>query len=154
MIIRRIQPADLDEWLRLRLALWPHHNPQELLSEMHEILADQEGQPVFVAERPAGGLGGFLEASSHINTYGCETSPVGYIEGWYVDPDLRLQGVGEQLVDAAEQWAISQGYLEMASDCEIGNQVSFRAHLSLGYEEKERLIHFGKWIGDPPHGIL
>lgn len=120
---------------------------------MDEIMADQVNQPVFVAERPTCGLGGFLEASFHVNTYDCETSPVGYIEGWYVDPDLRLHGVGKQLVHAAEQWAIGQGYQEMASDCEIDNQVSLSAHLASGYEEKERLIHFRKWIGGPPHGI-
>jgi aminoglycoside 6'-N-acetyltransferase I len=154
MIIRFIQPTDLEEWLRMRLALWPHHDPQELRSEMEDILAEQTSQPVFVAERPTGGLGGFLEASTHVNTYGCETSPVGYIEGWYVDPDLRLQGVGKLLVRAAEQWAIGQGYQEMASDCEIDNLVSLHAHLAIGYAEADRLIHFHKWIGDSSHGIL
>jgi aminoglycoside 6'-N-acetyltransferase I len=153
MIIRRIRPADLDEWLRMRLALFSHHSPEELYTEMGEIMADQDNQPVFVAERPTGGLGGFLEASSHVNTYGCKTSPVGYIEGWYVDPDLRLHGVGKQLIRAAEQWAIMQEYQEMASDCEIDNRVSLSAHLSLGYQEAERLIHFRKWIGDSSHGI-
>jgi aminoglycoside 6'-N-acetyltransferase I len=32
----------------------------------------------------------------------------------------------------------------MASDCEIDNAVSFRAHTALGYEEVERIICFRK----------
>ena len=66
------------------------------------------------------------------------------IEGWYVDEDVRRQGVGGQLVKAAEQWALAQGCQEMASDCDIDNDVSFKSHLAIGYAEVERLIHFRK----------
>jgi len=101
-------------------------------------------QAVFVAVRPEGGLGGFLEASLRTYAEGCDSSPVGYIEGWYVDPDLRRQGVGRALLRAAEAWARAQGCQEMASDCRLDNEASWRAHLALGYEEAERLIHFRK----------
>ncbi len=145
MKIRPLEPTDYDEWSRMRLALWPDQEPADLRHEMEEILADPR-QPVFVAERPDGRLGGFLEASIHIDTYGCDTKPVGYIEGWYVDADLRRTGVGGELMAAAETWAAAQGYQEMASDCEIDNLISLQAHQALGYEEVERLIHFRKWI--------
>lgn len=145
MIIRSIDPSDFDEWLRMRLSLWPDHVSAELINEMREILADPH-QPVFVAERHPGLLAGFLEASVHVDTYGCDTKPVGYIEGWYVDPDVRRRGIGGKLIAAAENWAAAQGYHEMASDCEIDNLVSLHAHQGLGYEEVERLIHFRKEI--------
>lgn len=145
MKIRPLEPADYDEWSRMRLTLWPDQEPADLRREMKEILADPR-QPVFVAERSDGRLGGFLEASIHIDTYGCDTKPVGYIEGWYVDADLRRTGVGGELMAAAETWAAAQGYQEMASDCEIDNLISLQAHQALGYEEVERLIHFRKWI--------
>jgi aminoglycoside 6'-N-acetyltransferase I len=146
MKIRRLIASDFPEWLRMRLALWPDNTSEELGIEMDEILPDP-CQPVFVAERPDGSLGGFLEAAVHIDTYGCDTKPVGYIEGWYVDLDLRRQGVGGLLVAAAEAWAAAQGFREMASDCEIDNLVSLQAHRALGYEDVERLIHFRKRIG-------
>ena len=100
--------------------------------------------PVFVAERDKDGLGGFLEAGTRPYADGCDTSPVGYIEGWFVDEDLRQHGVGRALVEAAEGWARGLGLHEMASDAFIANEISLKAHLALGYKEKERLIHFAK----------
>ena len=61
---------------------------------------------------------------------GCTTSPVAYIEGWYVDPDLRRRNVGSQLVHAAEEWTRRQGLTEIASDTQIDNTVSIHAHTS------------------------
>lgn len=142
--IRLLKPADQPEWLRMRLALWPDSPPEEMLIEMAEILADPF-KPVFAIERSEGGLGGFVEVSLHREyTPGCETYPAGYIEGWYVDPDLRRQGLGSALIKAAEDWARSQGCHDMGSDIVIDNDISFKAHLSLGYHEVERLIHFHK----------
>lgn len=143
MIVRPLQSGDYDEWLRMRRVLWPEDTIQEMHAEMDEILAD-ERQVVFVVARAIDGLGGFLEASLAPTAVGCKTSPVGYIEGWYVDPDIRKRGYGTQLVQAAEDWAIEQGCREMASDCLVGNTVSLIAHTALGYQEMERLIHFRK----------
>ena len=127
----------------MRMALWPAHTVDEMRAEMAELRAD-ESSPVFVAERVDGTLGGFVEAGLRKYADGCDTSPVGYIEGWYVDADLRGQGIGRALVRAAEQWALERGCLEMGSDTWIDNEVSYRAHLAIGYEEAERLIHFKK----------
>jgi aminoglycoside 6'-N-acetyltransferase I len=99
---------------------------------------------VFVAVRGAGGLGGFIEAAIRPWAEGCSSKPVGYIEGWYVDPDLRCRGVGRRLVRVVETWARSRRCREMASDCVLDNEVSFRAHQRLGYREVVRLILFQK----------
>lgn len=143
MTVRPIQSGDYEEWQRMRQALWPEDTVDEMHAEMDEILAD-ELQVVFVVPRAGDGLCGFLEASLRTTAEGCETSPVGYIEGWYVDPDLRQQGYGAQLVQAAEDWAIQQGCREIASDCLVDNTVSLIAHTALGFQEVERLIHFRK----------
>jgi aminoglycoside 6'-N-acetyltransferase I len=68
----------------------------------------------------------------------------GVIEGWYVDADVRRRGVGRALVEAAEAWARSRGCRQMASDAELWNEVSHRAHGALGYEETARLVLFKK----------
>jgi aminoglycoside 6'-N-acetyltransferase I len=141
--IRRATSIDKPEWLRMRQALWPDHTEEEFTRQSDEILNDAM-QPVFVIERPDGKLGGFLEAGTRKYAEGCESSPVGFIEGWYMDEDLRWQGFGKLLVRAAEDWARSQGLTEMASDTWLDNEVSIQAHLKMGYEEAERLVHFIK----------
>jgi aminoglycoside 6'-N-acetyltransferase I len=141
--IRCATQADKPEWLRMRLLLWPNGTVEGFSGDMDGLLADPL-TPVFVAMRPGGGLAGFLEAGTRKYADGCESSPVGYIEGWYVDEDLRGLGVGAALVKAAEDWARSQDLSEMGSDTWLENEVSIQAHLKLGYEEVERLVHFVK----------
>lgn len=143
MNIRRIEPADWDEWLRMRCALWDDATPEEHEAEMRAILSDPDS-PVFVAVRPDGRLGGFLEGGLRKYAEGCETSPVGYIEGWYVDADLRRKGVGGALVRAMEAWARERGLRELASDTWIENETSIAAHKRLGYQEVERMVCFVK----------
>lgn len=99
---------------------------------------------VFVAENDAGTLIAMLELSLRPYADGCESSPVPYVEGWYVAPRSRRQGVGTALVKAAEDWALAQGYAEMASDALLENTISERAHKALGFDEVERAIRFRK----------
>jgi aminoglycoside 6'-N-acetyltransferase I len=145
IFIRRVLAEDKSEWLRMRLALWPDNTPKEALAEMDEFLSDPS-TPVFVAVRENNKLGGFLEGGLRKYAEGCDTSPVGYIEGWFVDEDLRGQGIGGELVQAMEAWAREHGYTEIASDTWLDNETSIQAHLALGYEESERLVHFRKTL--------
>ena len=145
MLIRLVEERDFEEWLRMRLTLWPDHTVDAMGTEMATLCAD-ESAATFVADRGDGRLGGFVEAGLRKYAEGCDTSPVGYIEGWYVDADLRSQGIGRALVQAAEQWAQDRGCIEMGSDTWFDNEVSYRAHLAIGYEEAERLIHFRKTL--------
>jgi len=143
--IRRVTHTDKPEWLRMRQALWPDHTAEEFVTQSDKILNDPM-QPVFVVERPNGKLGGFLEAGTRKYAESAVSNPVGYLEGWYVDEDLRRQGIGTALVEAAEEWARSQGLTEMGSDTWMDNEISIRAHLNMGYEEAERLVHFLKTL--------
>jgi hypothetical protein len=77
---------------------------------------------------------------------GCTTHPVGYVEGWFVDPDVRQQGVGKALVKAAQEWATRQGCREMASDARLANSVSIAAHKALGFHDDLPTVHFRKWL--------
>ncbi len=63
---------------------------------------------------------------------GCRTSPVGYIEGWYVDADLRQHGLGGQLV--ASGGAVGECARLPGDGLRLLNStidVSFHAHLAL-----------------------
>jgi aminoglycoside 6'-N-acetyltransferase I len=89
---------------------------------------------------------GFLEASLRAYADGCDSSPVGYIEGWYVLPEHRRRNVGRSLVQAAEDWARTRGCSEMASDVLLQNTISQQAHIRLGYEEVDRVVQYRKGL--------
>ena len=145
MRVRLVEAKDRSDWLRMRSSLWPDCPAERHIAEMDRIFADLSAAPVFVAEDDAGKPCGFIEASLRTYAEGCVPgAPIGYIEGWYVEPEQRRVGVGAILVRMAEAWAILQGCQEMASDCLVDNSASYSAHLSMGYRETERLIHFRK----------
>lgn len=102
------------------------------------------GVAVMVADRGDSSLAGFVEIGSRNYAEGCKTSPVAYLEGWYVDPDVRRTGLGTTLLKVAETWAREHGFSEIASDTELGNEVSLQAHTASGFEEVERQICFRK----------
>lgn len=144
MKIRTLDPAiDRAEWLRLRLGLFDDSTEAAQRQEMAEILAEEVGC-VLVAERPSTQLAGYLFVGSRKYAEGCTSSPVAYLEEWFVDADVRRQGVGRALIAAAEAWAQGNGFNELASDTLIDNKTSLASHLALGFTEVERQINFIK----------
>jgi aminoglycoside 6'-N-acetyltransferase I len=138
--VRHVAPADRSEWRRMRDALWPHGSPEHPEEIDAYLRAPEQGAAVFVAERAAGGLAGLLELRLRDFAEGCTSSPVAYVEGWWVDPDARRQGVGAALMRAAEGWSRRRGLRELASDCDLDNEPSLRAHEALGFAEAVRVI--------------
>lgn len=151
--VRHVQPADGPQWIALRAALWPDDNHDTHIAETTRFFGSPRSGPgvmpeaVFVALDPQSsmvGLLGFAEVSRRFYAEGCETSPVGFLEGWYVVPERRRQGVGGALVAAAEAWARRLGCREFASDAVADNAVSATAHRALGFEEVEVIRCFRK----------
>ena len=128
----------------MRTALFGEDDAAVQQEEMRQILANPAEWGVFVGERPSTGLAGFVEVGIRKYAEGCITTPVAYLEGWYVDADGRQEGLGRQLVIAAETWARENGYSEMASDALIENQISLAAHLSRGFKDVVRQNLFFK----------
>jgi aminoglycoside 6'-N-acetyltransferase I len=144
MTIRRVRPEETEAWLVMRMALWPETDEPQHRKEMAMMLSDEERFAVFVCQDPHGELVGFAEVSLRAWAEGCESSPVGYLEGWYVAEHARRQGIGGRLVAAAADWARSRGCTEMASDTELANRVSEATHLRLGYRVAARVTAFRK----------
>ncbi len=142
--IRPVEEKDVSEWFRLRKLLWDESGDDEHKTEMLDIYEHTETQLVLVAETSNKKLVGFLEASIRPFVEDCHSDHVGYLEGWFVEPEYRQHGIGRKLVKSAEIWARNKGCEEMASDSEIGNDLSLKAHLNLGYEETSRLVHLRK----------
>jgi len=144
IVIRRVQKEEQQEWFRMRKAIWPEAPDEYLDFDMEDILASDEDAVffAFVEDRPVG----MIETRIREYGEGCETSPVGHIEGWFVHYELRGRGIAGALTQAAENWAREKGCTEMASDTWLDNEASIRAHIKLGYYEVERLVHFVKQL--------
>jgi len=144
VVVRPLTPRDREDWARLRSSLWPTERREELEAEMEEMLGDTAMKRVFVAEPASGGLCGMVEVSLRRQVKGCTTSPVGYLEGWYVAPEWRRRGVGRRLVEAAEAWAQSRGCAEIASDTTHEHPHSPEIHRALGYTLTRESFYFRK----------
>jgi aminoglycoside 6'-N-acetyltransferase I len=147
--VRLAQLSDRDQLVRLREALWPKSSAEELTRELTQILEDKAPVTmplvILVAEASDRILAGFLEIDLRSHADGCNPScPVGYIEGWYVAENFRQRGIARKLLAAAEDWARSQGCVEMASDTWVDNKLSQRVHEALGYEVVDRCVHYRK----------
>src|SRR5690606_16194730 len=83
----RIVPLDearLAQWATLRQQLWPHHGIAAHLQEGGELLTNA-GLNAFLALDEQDQAVGFADAAlRHDYVNGCESSPVVYLEGVYV----------------------------------------------------------------------
>jgi aminoglycoside 6'-N-acetyltransferase I len=121
----------------MRQALWP----SEPGKHAHEIARyfDLGGTPqlleVLLAYGEKDEAEGMVELSIRPYAEGCVSDRVAFVEGWYVEPSERLKGIGAALIRAAEDWARSQGCVELGSDAEVENLGSAAAHRALGFTE-------------------
>ncbi|GEO84023.1 MULTISPECIES: aminoglycoside 6'-N-acetyltransferase [Alphaproteobacteria] len=145
MDVRPATAAHRAAWIDLRQQLWPQESVEGHAAEIDDALARSDTFTAFVAVDQAGALMGFIEAAvrfDHVN--GCEGSPVAFLEGIYVAPAFRKQGVARALIAAFEDWAKGKDLREMASDAEIDNRVSHAMHQALGFAETKRVVYFRK----------
>lgn len=141
--IRFVTPNDASLWLGLRRSLWPHASEDEHATDIAAFLSGHAREPlqVLIAFGQAGAAVGLAELSIRPYAEGCDTHHVACIEGWYVIPEARRQGVGTALVRAAEDWGRSQGCTEFASSAELANAA---AHTACGFTETGQIRCFRK----------
>ncbi len=141
----RVEPchsADLADWATLRSLLWPFLGLDQHMVECAAALARPEDRAAFIAHEEGKAIG-FAEASlrrDYVN--GCETSPVGFLEGIYVETGWRNRGIARELVEAVKRWTLEQGCSELGSDALVDNHASHQMHNALGFEETERVVYF------------
>ena len=128
---------------KLAIQMWEDNVLEELAEEFAELMKRSEAV-VFLGEADGRAIGFAQCQLRHDYVEGTETSPVGYLEGIFIEENYRKQGYAKQLLAACENWAREQGCTEFASDCELDNIGSLKFHLSLGFEEANRVICFTK----------
>ncbi len=148
--IRPVTRDDAGAWLAMREQLgpcWVIPGFENNIERFFETgMLDHLRHAVFIAA-DGGEAIGVAEISLRDYAEGCGTSPVGYLEGWFVEELYRGRGVGRMLVAAGEAWARDQGCTEFASDAEAVNETSIRAHAALGFENLGAVVVFRKSLG-------
>lgn len=144
-MIRKAIIEDAPIVAQLATKLWPHHTADEMIGDFEESIRT-ENSAVFLCY-DNGITVGFAQCGlRHDYVEGTNTSPVGYLEGIYVEPPYRKNGYAKRLLSACEAWAKEQGCAEFASDCELHNTDSLQFHLNVGFEEANRIICFRKTV--------
>ena len=134
---------DAEALADLAIQMWTDH-AREDLTEAFRRLVMNENAVCFVKcvdEKPVA----FAQCQlRHDYVEGTESSPVGYLEGIFVSAQYRRKGYAGELLSECEKWAKENGCGEFASDCELNNEDSLMFHISLGFEEANRIICFRK----------
>ena len=150
--VRAASLSDKQAWLRMRRALWPDDEDDSHAREIDDFFAGKLHMPleVLLALDESGNAIGFAELSIRPYAEDCLTDRVAYLEGWYVAPHARRQGVGRALVVAAERWAKAEGCTEFGSDALIDNHASAAAHRAVGFTETVQIRCFRKTLEPEP----
>lgn len=142
-MVREAEEKDLDAIARMAVVMWNSHSVEDLMNEFADVIKGEESQVFlkYIQNIPVG----FAQCGMrHDYVEGTDSSPVGYLEGIFVKKEYRKKGYAKELLSACEQWAKKQGCVEFASDCELSNVDSFAFHMSMGFEEANRIICFTK----------
>ena len=93
MKTRPVRPADTAIWADMRQGLWPEAQVSELAEEAAAFFAGQGPlRQVLLCESDAGEPIGMIELSLRSHADGCRSSPVPFVEGWYVMAGQRRKG--------------------------------------------------------------
>lgn len=127
--------------VELGIKLWPDNSYNDLYDEF------KNSNHIFFGATFNNYLIGFIQISirtDYVN--GSTNSPVGFIEGIFVDENYRKKGIARKLVDRAVSYFKNEGIKEIASDVLIDNIDSQNFHKSIGFEEIERVVCYIKRI--------
>lgn len=145
--VRRARTADLEQVVRLRLALLREHGHHPIYGRLREdaerrardVFASQlvaPGEVIFLAER-GDAVVGILRCVESMASPLLEPPRYGYVSSVYVEPAARRTGVMTALVQAAEQWCTDRGLTEIRLHSVHGDAVSGTAWERSGFAPVE-----------------
>ena len=144
-MILRANSKDSRVLAEMAVQMWSSHTVDELEAGFVEAL-NNETVAIFIKSSDDSPVG-FAQCGLRTDyVEGTNTSPVGYLEGIFVKADYRNRGYAKELLVACEKWAKNMGCSEFASDCELENIGSLKFHLTMGFDEANRIICFKKSI--------
>ena len=138
--------AHVDQWVALCQLLWD--DPGDLHLQEAEKILSSDSKAAFLLFDEANQAIGFIEGALYLD----ETNKYGYVEGWFVHPDFRGQGLGGQLMDALEQWLLHRSISLVLSDTIPAEYpLSPKAHKRNGFKDLMTIQVFIKQIDPETH---
>jgi aminoglycoside 6'-N-acetyltransferase I len=145
-IVRETRAGDRAAWAAMRAALWPEERAAAHASAIDALLA-RENAWSFIAHAADGASLGFAEIAIRPYANGCDSQPVAFLEGIWVDEPFRRRGIGARLIEHIEAFLAARGFSELGSDTPLDNLSSQDAHRRWGFAETERVVYFRKRLG-------
>ena len=145
-MVKKAAVTDSNTLAKLAIQMWDSASLAELETDFSKIISS-ETAVCFIKYAENDTPIGFAQCSLR-NDYveGTNSYPVGYLEGVFIEEKYRKKGYAKELLFACEKWAKDKGCSEFASDCELTNADSLKFHLSMGFDEANRIICFRKDI--------
>ncbi len=142
-MIRKAETADARTLAQLANHMWTDSSVEELLQGFAELMTKKDA--LLLLKIVDGVAVGFAQCQLRYDyVEGMDSSPVGYLEGIFVQEEYRNRGYAKELLEACEHWAREMGGTEFASDCELDNTASLAFHKALHFQEANRIICFTK----------
>ena len=142
-MILKASKNDIEIIAKLAVRMWDENSVEDLSNEFSALLSKEDAQIFLKYENniPVG----FAQCQlRHDYVEGTETTPVGYLEGIFIMEGYRNRGYAKELLNECEKWAKDKGCKEIASDCEMDNDISFQFHMAMNFTEANRIICFTK----------
>ena len=130
---------------KMAIKMWSEHSLDELAKEFEETI-DCEESAIFMLMVDNQAVGFAQCQLRHDYVEGTDSSPVGYLEGIFLEQEFRHRGHAKKLLAQCEEWAKNKGCTEFASDCESDNDESLKFHINMGFTEVNRIICFKKQL--------
>lgn len=137
MIVRALALADHAAYSAMRQELWPEEGRDDIadMARMHVPFG------VFVAVG-GNGLIGFAETTIRSVVDGFYFAPAAFLEGIWVDPSHRRQGVAAALLAAVIAWGRNNGVACLGSDVLMDNAISIAWHNRMGFAVESEVVKF------------
>lgn len=130
---------------KMAIKMWSEHSLDELAKEFEDTIDCRESAIfMLMVDNQAVGFAQCQLRYDYVE--GTDTSPVGYLEGIFLEQEFRHRGHAKKLLAQCEEWTKNKGCTEFASDCESDNDESLKFHINMGFTEVNRIICFKKQL--------
>lgn len=147
MKVRGARTDDAEVLLRMRCALWPDMPLERQRTAIRLRGESSARHETFLVEDDGGDVCGFLELSRDPGVPG--EAPRVVVDGVFVIPPARGQGMARQLVQGAEQWAHRRGAATLICDLDPTSSDQAEAMGRLGFGSAEHRVRLHRNVSAP-----